>query len=314
MPGPSYTRINYALRPAKQVERRMIFEALRRLDRISSVAHYRYVGFGSPFFIDFRLAHRELGISAMTNIEQHISDEARFVFNRPFGFVELRFGPAGDVLDTLDWAERAIVWLDFDATLSIQHLADIRRAVGLAQSGSVVLVSMNAQPLQPMDDRIARMRQDLGDYMPFDLDDPDRLGGWDTASLYRRIVTDVISEELSIRNAGAPAGATLEYGQWFNFHYSDGARMLTTGGVLFDAGLSGHVAGLAMDTLPYIRTGDAAFSINPPQLTLREMTHLDSRFPCNHVGAGLPFLTEDEVAKYQAIYRYFPRYAEVDAS
>ena len=309
---PSYTKINYALRPAKHIERRMIFEALRRLDRLASVAHYRYVGLGSPFFVDFRLAHRELGIVAMTNIEQEMSDEARFVFNRPFGSIELKFGPAGDVLDTLDWAERTIVWLDFDKPLSVQQLADIRKVVALAQPGSVFLVSTNAHPEQPLNSRIETMRRNLGDYMPFDLVDPDLLGGWETAHLYRRIVTEVIADELAIRNAGATGGAVLHYNQWFNFQYSDGARMLTTGGILFDVGLSGHVAGLGLDTLPYIRTTEEAFSIDPPQLTLREMTHLESKFPCHPAGAGLPFLTEEEVANYQTIYRYFPRYAHVD--
>ena len=43
----SYQKVNYALRPAKNIERKMICEALRQLSGFCLVETYRYIGFGS---------------------------------------------------------------------------------------------------------------------------------------------------------------------------------------------------------------------------------------------------------------------------
>ncbi|MCU1358093.1 MAG: hypothetical protein JWM89_3511 [Acidimicrobiales bacterium] len=42
------------------------------------------------------------------------------------------------------------------------------------------------------------------------------------------------------------------------------------------------------------------------------MGDLESRFPCEPGLAGLPFLDEAHIQEYGEVYRYFPRYADVD--
>lgn len=64
MPG-SYRIINYPLRPAKAIERRMLCAAFERLHPFQRIERYRYVGFGSIYFSDFQLLHRQLGITDM---------------------------------------------------------------------------------------------------------------------------------------------------------------------------------------------------------------------------------------------------------
>ena len=54
--------MNYLFRPAKNIERKMLCEALSRLSIISDVKHYQYVGFSSVYFADFSLFHKQLGI------------------------------------------------------------------------------------------------------------------------------------------------------------------------------------------------------------------------------------------------------------
>ena len=66
----SYRMVNYALRPAKAIERQMMGEALRRLHPFQRVEAYRYVGFGSIYFSDFQLVHRTLGLNSMISIEK----------------------------------------------------------------------------------------------------------------------------------------------------------------------------------------------------------------------------------------------------
>src|SRR5437588_11821501 len=84
-------KIDYNLRPAKQIERKMLCEAFRRLSAFDLIESYRYVGLGSFYFADFVLIHRLLGITNLVSIEAEGSKAQRFRFNRPYDCVKLRF-------------------------------------------------------------------------------------------------------------------------------------------------------------------------------------------------------------------------------
>ncbi|RMG75351.1 MAG: hypothetical protein D6711_06830, partial [Chloroflexi bacterium] len=64
MPSSS-RKINYGLRPAKHIERKMLIEIFRRLSEFGSVESYRYIGFGALYFNDFYQFHKYLGIQNM---------------------------------------------------------------------------------------------------------------------------------------------------------------------------------------------------------------------------------------------------------
>ena len=147
-PKSSYETINYRLRPAKAVERKMLCEALRRLSAFGDIAKYRYVGFGSAYFTDFVLFHRALGIASMVSIEHDTDNEARFEFNKPFGCVTMKYMPASQALPALPWNERTIFWLDYDGQLDEEVLSDVAAVATRAVSGSVLIVSVNAHPDQ----------------------------------------------------------------------------------------------------------------------------------------------------------------------
>ena len=65
----SFTKIDYRLRPAKAVERRMMAEAFLRLRPFGSVESYRYIGMGSVYFSDFLLFHGLCGFDPMSSLE-----------------------------------------------------------------------------------------------------------------------------------------------------------------------------------------------------------------------------------------------------
>ena len=48
----SYEKINYLVRPAKQIERKLIIEALQCLRREFLIEDYEYVGMGSLFYVN----------------------------------------------------------------------------------------------------------------------------------------------------------------------------------------------------------------------------------------------------------------------
>src|SRR3990172_5776474 len=104
--------MDYRLRPAKHVVRKLLAESFLRFDRLVPLEAYRYVGFGGLFFEDFVLFHRLFGFADMVSIEVRTDSKDRFEKNRPFGIVKLKFGRSDDVLPTLDWSQPVISWLD----------------------------------------------------------------------------------------------------------------------------------------------------------------------------------------------------------
>ncbi len=61
----SYSRLHYGLRPAKNIERKLIVEALSRLDHVYPLRNFLYVGPGSLYLVDFTLFHRRQGFTEM---------------------------------------------------------------------------------------------------------------------------------------------------------------------------------------------------------------------------------------------------------
>ena len=110
--------VNYAIRPNKNIERKVVFEALSYLEADFPFAAYRYVGFGSLWFSDFVLAHQSLGISDLISIQKGQALAARARFNAPYGCIKVIEGEFGALLSSLKLDERpAILWLDYESRI-----------------------------------------------------------------------------------------------------------------------------------------------------------------------------------------------------
>ena len=309
----SFERVNYTLRPAKVVERKMLCECFRRLSPLARVDTYRYVGFGSTYFSDFSLIHRALGITDLISIERETGKRDRFELNRPYGSITLMFGESTELLPELDWQPRTIMWLDYDGKLNDGVLADVATFCRSCTAGSLLVVSVNAHADEGTDEqRLDALRRRVGTgNVPHDVD-PKRLAGWDLAELSRRIITAEIAETLSELNGARPSNAHLRYKQLFNFNYRDGARMLTTGGLVYDVGQEGLVSYCGFEQLNFVKTGGDAYEIVVPNLTFREMRHIDAQLPSNPDQDLDAPLEPEDLAAYEAIYRYFPRFVEAE--
>jgi len=314
----SYERINYALRPAKNVQRKMICDSLRGLAHIADVNSYRYIGFGSPYFSDFILFHKQLGIQDMISIERDEAKQRRFDFNIPFSCVKMKYGPSIAVLPGIeDWDKRTILWLDYDGPLSRDMLADVETFLAKAVSGSVIIVSVEVDPGKEAGnwkDALADLKRRLPDQsVPGGLKARD-LAGWGLSGVVRGIVDDHIRAMLKQRNGGSGRKGELLYRQLFNFQYADGAKMLTVGGLLYDSGLAGARA-CRFDP-SFTRDGSDAFTIQVPKLTNREIRYLDSLLPnavarlSEHPDAQ--HIPVEDLDDYQEIYRFFPTFSEAE--
>src|SRR5215217_2469184 len=144
MPG-SYELINYSLRSAKSAERKMLCEAMRKLSVFDTIENYNYIGLGSTYFSDFSLIHKMLGIEKMTSIEKDDANSGRFDFNRPYSCIQMEYGASEDVLPSLNWEGRSILWLDYDDRLISPMLTDVNTFISKATSGSLFILTCNAQ-------------------------------------------------------------------------------------------------------------------------------------------------------------------------
>ncbi|MEN4011646.1 MAG: O-methyltransferase [Chloroflexota bacterium] len=327
----SYQKINYALRPAKAAERKMLCEGMRRLSSFYKIEKYRYIGFGSTYFSDFLIIHRSLGINNMVSIERNVQDKPRFEFNKPYKCIDLRFGPSSEILPILEWDTPTILWLDYDGKLSSEMLGDIGLFCAKAEPGSMVIISANAHP----DGNDNRDPKALNDYRLRKLIEmvgrervPASTQGKDLtlkgkAGVLRRIIHNEILETLSKRNGGLLDEKKLQYHQIFNFTYQDGAKMLTAGGVIYSRNQLAIFEKCAFNDLEFYKPGEEEFNIGIPKLTFREIRYLDKKLPPrNQDGAEIALTAEDlgdlavvpeeDIQDYMKIYRYFPNFAEAD--
>lgn len=144
----SFRKVHYGLRPAKQVERRMLIDALLLLDESGfRIRDYIYLGMGSVHFVDFAMFHKFLGIQEMISVEAAASLERRIKFNRPYAnAVQTIVGKEiGDVLSVITDKNTYLVWLDYDNVLSDYMLRDITLAVSRLAPGSILLATIDTE-------------------------------------------------------------------------------------------------------------------------------------------------------------------------
>ena len=314
LPG-SWKGVNFSIRFAKNIERKMLSEAFRCLRSFGDLNSYRYVGFGSTFFSDFKLFHRNLGITEMISIEAaDEEDKKRFSFNRPYRCIKVKFGLSRYVLPTLSWNRKTILWLDYDYALDLDVLADVKCFCANAGSGSIMVVTVDARGHDPdgPDDpekRLSWLKQRLGEKIPAWIRNRD-LAGWGTAEVCRSIIEDEVQRTLNARNREDPQ---IQYLQLFNFEYQDTAKMLTTGGLLYDEQQEELLEKCGIKSLPFIRTGKEPYRIEVPNLTLNEIRHLDKKLPKNVVKKLLDCpISVDDMKKYSELHRYFPAFVEAE--
>ena len=310
MTTPSYEKINFSLRPAKGAERKMIVEAVGRLRAFSTLEAYRYIGFGSPYFSDFSLVHRRLGITDMVCIEQEKQDVERFEFNRPFNCIDLKFGLSSRVLPTLEWDGRpTVIWLDYDKPITEVTLSDIHVVCSSITPGSFFLLTVRAQANdfgQSPAERVDKLRDAVGGRLPNHTvaDATDKA----FPKLLWRIIDSEIRRVLAGRNGGFSHESGFEYQQVLHFDYRDGVRMLTIGGIIYQRGQRILLAQCDFPSLSYSRSGVDPCRIRVPLLTYKELRALDELLPGDT--PSLPAVPQKEISAYSEHYRYFPNFVE----
>lgn len=318
----SFRKINYSLRPAKAVERRILSFALKKLNHFDHLSAYQYIGFGATTFHDFILFHKELGINKMFSIEESGNKE-RFNFNKPYRCIEMLWGKSQDILPSVDWDTKSILWLDYDKTIKEPYLEDTSTFFASAVSGSVFLITLSCDPDAYGVENSERRQKIIDSIGENNLFFGNKTIDFSTANLsksLRRIINAKIQSTLNDRNGGLKNENKLTYKQLFYFNYADGMKMLTIGGLIYNENDREKYDSVNFEEYDFIRREDEAFEIDIPALTMKEIRFLNSQLPNGIDNEGKykvrvhkdlnPNLPPTDILNYSKVYNFFPLYTE----
>jgi hypothetical protein len=324
----SFDRVDYSIRRNKNIERKVVFERLRRLSPLFDFSRYRYIGLGSMWFVDFVLAHRLLDVSTLWSIEKN--DAARAAYNKPYSCVTVRGGTSTAVIESMtdeDWKMPVIVWLDYDGRFDADSARDCSTVLKSAVPGSVFLLTVNAHrstylPRLPAEQRpkaIEVLRDLFGNAVPANAL-PSGKGDVGEAEFPQVLSASVLNLFTTIiRNSGR---ATDEFADrfvpLFDLQHYDGAPMATVGGIIASWRQLPDLENVLNCNVTEMCSGKAMTRdvLDLVPITTKEKLALDQLLPCDEADfasllekSGVK-LDPGEAQKYRRLYGQFPMFVE----
>jgi hypothetical protein len=314
---PPHERINFNLRPAKHIERRMIAEVLSRITRYENPSRFAYIGMGSFYFADFVVMHKALGIDEMYSFELDSDDRDRFTFNAPFGCIKVIFGSTHDKLPTLDvFGKRPVIaWLDYYGYLDDAKIGDIETVAMKCRPGSALIVTVNGANPAMDSKRLALFKARLSARnRPASFSVRSFASNATFAETCRAAAWMRIQSTLARRNAMLN---TISARQIFNFRYADGAQMATFGWLFLSTSQNDALEKdpKLLNSFP-VADSDKAIDIEAPSLTFKEIGHLRRLLPdqegvSTYLSNAKP-VAQDAAKQFARLYRHFPSFAHVE--
>lgn len=310
----SFDVVNYTIRPNKNIERKLVFESLRELSTPLGLGDYRYIGLGSPWFIDFLLAHRYLLIRDMICIEFE-EHAPRMEFNKPYDCIAVHQGPTSEVFPKLDLASRSsVIWLDYDTGPEGPVLEDVEFIVNHAKAGTILLITLNAHrdrlPSKDSDGRIFENKEQAIRFQFKELAPATLPVGATNVEGYPKLLSQILFTHA--HRSVHRSGKGYKFLSMFNFYYKDGAPMITIGGLLSDDSHEQTYRASEMKKFEWV-TGEEQFAILAPPLTVKEKLTLDRLLPRatppTSVEIGFT-LSETQLSAYHKLYRLYPLFVE----
>mgnify|MGYP001561779694 FL=1 len=329
-PKSSFERINYYLRPNKQVERKLMIEMLQQIRRELDISSYCYLGMGSIYYYDYILFHKMLSIDDMISIDNKTAIK-RFDFNKPYEFIKFHNCITTDYLRMHDWQKKkTITWLDYDTTFGKGEpciIADLKILGINCGKNDILFVSINST--SPED---SKGKDFLEKYKTY-ISPPFKILRFTRPKYFPELLQNIV---LNVLKEGCEYNKFKFY-KMCSFTYKDGAPMYTIGGIFTDdAEFPQKLASLhdiiSLDTAQIHK-------INIPNITYKEKFYMDSKInslrqwfedsekEVDKLGlddeeekkeriANLLYnkmdieLSPDDVKNYLAYYKYFPQYYE----
>ncbi len=325
-------RINYTLRPAKSVERKMLRDLFCILYPFGPVDEYKYIGFGSKYFSDFKLFHRALHIREMVSIEGDIGNPDKYEFNKPFNCVDLKIGTSNEVLSSMKHDKKFIAWLDYDSAIAEPMLVDLEILIENLYSGSLILSSFNCTPYGvmalkeefqcPHETHPVLLRKKFETLVPLEfvpLEVPQQ--GLSKAAVHSSVLKGIfenkIKKALLEKNAALADQDKWEFSQLIYFNYKDGAEMGTLGWLFYQKKDVSKFEDCKFTSLDFFNNGDDGYKIDIPNLTIKEIRLLQESMPLpvgplDRVKMPECIFSNEDVFSFSKVYKYFPNFTDIE--
>jgi len=303
-------KINYELRPAKFVERKMLLTSLANICKHYK-CDYQYIGFGGIAFTDFKLFHKELHINEMISIEGGSQvEEERIKFNKPFSFINLEFGLSTTILPKINLNKPSIVWLDYDDVLNNNMFEDIAILFRKLPIGSVYLFSSNRELKDKNtgnEYEIESFKEKFGTLAPFNIKNKD-FSGTENFKTIRKMLLSHASSFLTERNLSKE---NLKFHQLYNFLYQEnrGAKMFTFGGIIEKDDF--QIKDLGICGFDFLKTKEEPYRIKIPNLTNKETDWINKHFGTEEKLISSKIVKKEDLDKYKKTYKYLPNFYDV---
>ncbi len=313
MPG-SDKYINYQLRPAKSVERKMICNLIKQIQVLGGLVDFRYIGMGAKYFADFMLIHHQFGTTKMISIEAKKELKNRYEFNKPLGFIEMKYGFTTEMLPQIDeWdKQNNLIWLDYDGPFTDDVLDDIETVTRNCIEGDMLIITVNSSCKGTnKSEKKEEFKKFVVKYYDESIPD-DSFTNKGIAQVESDLMCKQISKVLKKRKRLFSIELTAL--QLLNIEYKDSAQMLTFG-VLF---LADHLKskidyGCLKKQFSFISNSNEPYMLEVPKLTNKEIQFILRRLPFDETEYskdGFYGIEIEEIREFEKIYRYYPYFIE----
>lgn len=315
MPG-SDQKINYQVRPAKSIERKMLCDLIREIQLIRSVGEMRYIGLGAKYFTDFLLIHNEFGITDMISIEAEERKKIRYEFNKPLKCIKMRYGTTNEILPQIEGFDEKmnLIWLDFDDSFEDTMLFDVETICRNLNVGSLFFVSCNYTFRgEKQSEKMESFKKSVGDFFDEDIDKSNYTSK-KIPIVIKKMIDSQINKTIDMRNRLDQGH--IEYLQLLFLTYKDGAPMMTIGGIFVDGALKEKIWNSNLfKKFSFMSCDEHIFEIDIPKLTNKEIQLILKNLPLTEE----EFMENEqkfygieykEICKFEKIYRYYPYYSE----
>ena len=328
----------YHLRPNKFIDRYLFLRVLSCLRKQFDIEKYRYIGFGSFMFDDFKLMHNYLSISDMISIENDPTICKRAEFNKPYKCIKIEKMTSSAFIENMSIEKNSIIWLDYTSPAEIgEQLADFSDLLRKMEKNDIVRITLNANPCafngdekEPSKMHSARLKaltQKIGQYIPSNITQNDM-----TASKFPSFLLGCLKHAVSdIYPCLSPYQKKFLF-PLFSTVYQDGQQMFTFTAILLEADSNEDKEAQerqikeqmqACDLCDIVKCDwDECCQINVPALTPKEVMALNNLLPDETaqkcITDTMPFFSvktselNELIANYIKYYKYYPNFHHVN--
>jgi hypothetical protein len=263
---PSFERINYILRPNKQVERKMILDILSHISLSIGISEYNYIGMGSIYYYDFILMHKYLNIRKMVSIDNK-STVKRFIFNKPYDFIQFENCDTSEYLYRHSYNEKSIFWLDYDGSIIRNEplVKDISILGKNCREDDFYFVTIRCDSLKDDNSR-ENFLNSFSKYIPPPLRVVKNTAPGNYPFLIQEILLNMLAESTEFNDN--------KFLKLFSFLYKDGALMYTLGGIFTSN--PEELLRKNRSQMPISNSREEITEIKLPHITYKEKYYLDS--------------------------------------